>query len=368
MKTLIIHPGLPKTGTSALQVFFARNRAALRDKSVDYFPLGEFAAGVAGGISAGNAAHLATALMPADHPDAAPKPALHFSALTRAIAASPCQTGLLSSEFLAGADPERLRRWVDSLQAAGLTVRCVYFIRSQTQLLSSMYVQYVKRSLCRETPEAYVERSFRATPYLHHASFYKSQCDIFGAGNVTLRLYEDALKTGLIETFLEAAGICPRSLDIRSPAINTGLSPAELAIMRELNKFRPHTRLSDALTQNARQSGSAAPGDVYAFLPAALTAELEAYFAPENAELAKLYFGREELFPAAATAVAPNDKIGEVSQTDLVNVLGGLLVRYDERLAYVEAQLAAASRSPLRRLARAVARAAPRLQKQAALF
>ena len=358
MKTLVIHPGLPKTGTCALQVFLARNRAALRDKSVDYFPLGEFSSAAAGRISSGNAADLAKALMPPDHPDTAPNPATHFAALTRAIAASPCQTGLLSSEFLAGADPDRLRNWVTTLTAAGLTVKSVYFIRGQTQLLSSMYVQYVKRSLCRETPEAYVERTYRATPYLHHASFYKTHAAIFGAGNVTIRLYEDALKTGLIETFLDAAGICHRNLDTISPTINTGLSPAELAIMRELNKFRPHTRLSDALVQNARQAGTAAPGDIYSFLPADLTAELEDYFAPENAELAKLYFGREELFGPRALSNTPI-KIGDFSQTDLVNVLGGLLVRYDERLAHLESQVAAASTSPLRRLARKLTRSPP---------
>lgn len=356
MKDLIIHSGLPKTGTSALQVFFARNHAAFRQKSVDYFRLGDFAAAANGGISAGNAMSLATALLPENHREAASSPAQHFATLTRAIAASPCQTGLLSSEFFADADPGRMHAWVKNLKAAGLTVRSVYFIRAQTQLLSSMYVQYVKRSLCRETPEAYVERTYRATPYLKHASFYKTHAEIFGAGNVTIRLYEDGLKTGLIKTFLEAACISAEKLDTAIPAINSGLSPAELAIMRELNKFRPHTRLSDVLVHNARLAGTASPGETYAFLPPGLAAEIEAYFAAENAELAKLYFGREHLFPARSPANSPG-KIGEFSQTDLVNVLGGLLVRYDERLADLESQLAAARATPFRRLARAVARA-----------
>jgi hypothetical protein len=354
MKTLLVHSGLPKTGSSALQVFLARNHAALRQKSIDYFPLGEFAAAASGQISAGNAATLATALMPAAHPDAAPNPAQHFAALTRAIAASPCQTGLLSSEFLAGADPNRLRNWAATLRAAGLTLKSVYFIRQQTQMLCSMYVQYVKRSLCRETPEAYIERTYRAVPYLNHASFYKAHAEIFGAGNVTIRLYEDALQTSVIEAFLEAAGISRASLDTNIPTINTGLAPAELAIMRELNKFRPHTRLSDVLVHNARLAGTAAPGEVYGFLPQNLTAELDAYFAAENTELAKIYFGRDELFSARAPASAPI-KIGDFSQTDLVNVLGGLLVRYDERLAHLESQLAARAH-PLRRLARKMRR------------
>lgn len=357
MKTLLIHAGLPKTGSSALQVFFARNHAALRQKSIDYFPLGEFAAAATGQISAGNASCLATALIPAAHPDAAANPTQVFAAVTRAIAAGRCQTGLLSSELLADADPERLRNWAATIRAAGITLKSVYFIRQQSQMLCSMYVQYVKRSLCRETPEAYIERTYRAAPYLNHASFYKTHAEIFGAGNVTVRLYEDALQTSVIETFLEAAGISQASLDTNIPTINTGLAPAELAIMRELNKFRPHTRLSDFLVHNARLAGTAVPGESYAFLPPALAADLDAYFAAENAELAKLYFGREELFSARAPASTPI-KIGEFSQTDLVNVLGGLLVRYDERLADLESHLAAGRANPLRRLARKIRRVA----------
>jgi len=359
MKTLVIHAGLPKTGSTALQVFLARNHAALRRQSFDYFRLGEFEAGSAGKISSGNGFLIARSLLPAGDPSFTENPAAHLAALTRAIAASPCETGILSSEYFAHADPARLRDWAESLTAAGLRVRLAYFIRDQVQALSSMYVQYVKRSHCRETPEAYVARTYREVPYLSHECFYQTQCGVFGAENVICETYEAALAApgGISARFLGMIGADASAMRCETETFNNGLNPAELAIMRELNKFRPHTRLSDQLMENARQAGQAQAGETYTFLPPDLCREIETHFAAGNAEMARTCFGRETLFPAGRLANAPV-AIGEVSQTDIINVLGGLLVRYDERLAYLESQLAAARATPLKRLVRKLTPAA----------
>jgi len=357
MKRLIVHAGLPKTGSTALQVFLARNHAALRRQSFDYFRLGAFDEGRAGKISSGNGFLIARSLLPEGDPNAAETPAAHLAALTRAIAASPCETGLLSSEYFAHCDPARLQTWVAGLRAAGCRIQLIYFIREQTQALSSMYVQYVKRSHCREAPEDYVARTYRDVPFLKYASFHASQCDIFGPDNIICHTYESALAApgGLCAAFLSAIGADAASLPMPAETVNTGLTTSELAIMRELNKYRPHTRISDQLLDNARQAGTAQAGETYAFLPPALRREIETYFAAENTELARRVFGLDTLYPPTPLSNAPVE-IGEFSQTDLVNVLGGLLIRYDERLAHLESQLA--RRTPLKRLIRKLTPAA----------
>jgi hypothetical protein len=358
MKNLIIHPGLPKTGTSALQVFLARNHAALRRQSIDYFQLGEFDKGGAGQISSGNGFFIARSLLPEGDQAATEHPKSHLAALTRAIAASDCETGLLSSEYFVHCDPSALQTWVEELRAAGIRPKLAYFIRAQDQLVSSMYVQYVKRSHCRETPEAYAARTYRGLPCLKHASFYKIQLGIFGDGNVTVRVYEDAIKTknGLCLAFLDAIGADPAGLLFDMRDVNLGLSPGQLAIMRQLNKYRPHTRLSDQLVHNAGMAGAAA-GEIYNLLPPAMTAEIQDYFAAENAEIAKLCFNGSTLFPAGDRANAEAANLDEIPTQELVNVLGGLLVRYDERIADLEAQLRHAANRPWRRLARKLATA-----------
>jgi hypothetical protein len=354
MKALIIHAGLPKTGTSALQVFLARGHDALRRQSFDYFKLGDFKKAGAGQITSGNGSLVARSLLAKDDPSGGAAPDQSLAALDKAIAASDCETGLLSSEYFAHCAPERLKSWTAGLREAGITPKFLYFIRAQDQLLSSMYVQYVKRSHCRETPEAYAARMYREVPYLKHASFHKTQLDIFGPGNVICRVYERAVQTpdGLATSFLEAIGADPAGLAGQTQNVNLGMTPAELAIMRELNKYRPHTRLSDQLAQNAGIAGITARGEVYRILPPEMVAEIHSYFAAENAEMAKLCFAGEAMFPASPRANAPTANLDEFSPHDLVNVLGGLLVRYDERIAHLESLLDQEAHRPWRRLAR----------------
>ena len=63
-RQLIIHIGLPKTGSTAAQTFFARNREALLSHSIDYLPIGEFHDGEIGRIASGNGAYLARSMLP----------------------------------------------------------------------------------------------------------------------------------------------------------------------------------------------------------------------------------------------------------------------------------------------------------------
>jgi hypothetical protein len=339
MNTLIIHGGIPKTGTSSLQVFFARNRGRLIERGVDYLPIGDFASGNAGLISTGNGVFVARSLLPDGNASILDDPAPHLGAFEQAVAASACETFLLSSEYFANADPARLKNWVEELRARGIAARLVYFIRAQDQLLSAMYTQFVKRSHCRETADEFAARVYKDRPHLRHASFHAGRCEGFGATNVRCLIYEETLTrpNGLFLMFLEAAGIDPAGLNFELDDVNTGLSAAEIAIMRRLNKYRPEMRFSDLLVQNARLAGMV-PGNVHRLLSAEMLNEVRAFFAGENAELARRCFGREQLFPCAEEAGPAS--VAPVSLEEAIDVLGGLLVRYDERLTALESALA----------------------------
>ena len=108
-----------------------------------------------------------------------------------------------------------------------------------------------------------------------------------------------------------------------------------------LNRFRPRMRFSDAVIENAAQFGSAASGQIHNFVPRALVAEMDRFFTQENAKLARQYFHREELFSGGALQGEPQDvSVDDLSMSDLIAFFGGLLVRYDDRLAALEARVA----------------------------
>jgi hypothetical protein len=339
MKTLIIHGGLPKTGTSSLQVFFARNRGNLLARGVDYLPIGDFSSGSAGLISTGNGVFVARSLLPDGDPSNVDDPKLHLDAFAQSAMASAEDILLLSSEYFANADPARLKLWVEALRGQGIAARLIYFVRAQDQLLSAMYTQFVKRSHCQETADEFAARVYKDRPHLRHASFHAGRCAAFGDGNVECLIYEETLlrPKGLFLMFLEAARINPAGLDFAFDDVNTGLSAVEIAIMRRLNKYRPEMRFSDLLVKNARLAGME-PGNVHRLLSAEMLREIRTFFAAEKAELARRCFGREQLFPYGADAgpVAT----ASISLEEAIDVLGGLLVRYDERLTALESALA----------------------------
>jgi hypothetical protein len=362
MKKLIFHAGLPKTGSSALQVFLARNQNALRRQSIDYFRLGEFDRGHAGLISSGNGYFVARSLLYDGNPDAADTPQAHLAAVRAAIAASDCDTGLLSSEIFADCDTGRLQKFVEDLRRDGVTAKFIFFVRAQDQLICSLYIQVVKRQQLRDGPEAFARHVYPRSPYLKYANFYKTHRAIFGPDNVTVCSYEQAMagNGGLCQSFLNAIGATATGLAFNDNDVNLALSPGQLAIMRELNKFRPHMRIADHLVENNSTAGITQRGETHHILAPDLSHEIKAYFAAENAELAALCFGGENPFPDLPISGAPIADLEAISPQEIIDVLGGLLVRYDERLAHLESELERAANSPWKRLVRKLARASRR--------
>jgi hypothetical protein len=342
LKELIFHIGSPKTGSSALQVFLAKNRSSLLEKGVDYLPIGEIALGAAGKVSSGNGAFLSRCILPGDATARIPDGERYIEEFFDAVAESRADLGIVSSELFFGANGRALSGLIARLREMGVKPRCFYFIRSQVQSLASTYMQLVKRHGCVEQPADYVAREYKRRKFLKHHSFYLGQCDLFERQNVICQTYESAMEAenGLFHATLEALSIGSEGLDLEIPDINTSISTRDLCIMLLLNRFHPRMKFSDMVIDNAVQFGSAASGQVHNFLPHALVEEIDRYFEEENARMAKDYFHRAELFPPRKSrGEQEHVSIDSLSMADLIGFFGGLLVRYDERLASLETRL-----------------------------
>ena len=349
MKELVFHIGTPKTGSSALQVFLARNRQNFLDRKVDYLPIGEISLGAAGKISSGNGAFLSRTVLPAGAPARIADGERVVRECLEAVQNSNADLGIISSELFVYAEAQALSAIIAELRKMGIVPRCFYFIRSQVQCLASIYMQQVKRHSCTEQPMQYIGRAYKNIHFLRHHSFYREQCALFGASNVLCRTYDAAIETkkGLFHAMLNALSVGADSLDFAIEDVNTSMSTRELSIMLLLNRFHPRMRFSDTVIENAAQFGSAASGQIHNFLPRALVAEMDQFFAKENAKIARQYFHREQLFSAAPLQGEHQDvSVDSLSVADLIAFFGGLLVRYDDRLAALEARLAKQSAAP----------------------
>jgi len=246
MPILFIHCGAPKTGTSFLQVLFARYAAALADAGIVYPETSSHAAASAGEITSGNGVEMANFLDPTLPHEIVDKEAFPDELRRIAKAANGCHL-LYSSEFISFVDTERSARLVATITEIGYTPRIVYCVRDIGRAAISTYSQQVKRH-----GESRSFRDFLAgwDPYYE----WNLQCKIrnFGQDNVRIYNYEEH-RGRLAELFFRDI----LELDFvpyETERINRSLTLKELELMRTLNGHFPvphreglSTFVSDAL-------------------------------------------------------------------------------------------------------------------------
>jgi hypothetical protein len=336
MKSLILHIGIPKTGSSALQVFCAQNRKALLAQSLDYFELGEFALGARGKISSGNGAHLARSFLKPQGAGYKPDREQQLAALDRHITASSCETGLLSSEIFIFAEDAALAKFSEWLAVRGVSLRFFYFIREQVQFLTSSYIQQVKRHACTEPSEDYILRVYEKIPHIKYSRLFERLAKIASPDRILCRSYHDTrgLEHGVSDVFLSHFGLDSQGMKFAESSVNVSLDLTEIKIMLALNRLKPRMVFSDLLVENAARKGRKNSDLTQQLLSREALATIESYFAEDNARFARSYFGRDNLFEPRAEGVAA--PAAEPSLAEVVEVFGGLLVRFDERLLALE--------------------------------
>jgi hypothetical protein len=133
-KTLYLHIGMGKTGTTALQLFFADNRHALEQQGILYPKLGEVS----------SAHHKLSPHVPRfleqtwnfmSASDWAPQ-----------VANTRCQCILLSSELISRTSPEKVGPFCDSVRAL-FDLKVVIYVRRQDDIVMASYNQHIKSGM-----------------------------------------------------------------------------------------------------------------------------------------------------------------------------------------------------------------------------
>lgn len=225
---IILHIGATKTGTTALQSYWASQRQSLQEQGVTYprlFPPNE-----PFDESAGNAFPIARL---ATHNDS-PQPMLDRLATELEKTTTP--RVLLSSEALGGlarghqASPH-LQPLAATLLASAKKVRIIFAYRGLVDHAWSQYAEYCRRRGEKRRFGDFIQQF--NSPLLTIARHYRA---VFGAEQVTFVDYDHA-KTRLIPFFSDVLDLPSMDMDsdIKNGTINPSMNAVETEMARHLN-------------------------------------------------------------------------------------------------------------------------------------
>ncbi len=226
MTTLWLHVGPPKTGTSALQVFFARNAEALRRQGLLY-PWGEAARD--GRVSSGNARWLAD--WEGDYPRRLPQAKVLKRLLARGW------NVLLSSEYFVTAEDRVMR----ALPALAGDVKVLVYVREQADtVVSGLASSMARNPDLPPIPLPDHAANFWCSLYGRTADYLDYLAELYGRKNIRVRSYKQA-RGRLARDAVEAMGLTPEGFDFTPLRVNETprqkpSDPRVIAGLREVSR------------------------------------------------------------------------------------------------------------------------------------
>ena len=235
-RRLVLHIGMGKTGSSALQAALVRNRELLAAAGVHYPRHASDPIVLRGGASIGNG----EALLPCLAPLAGQTEEQAAAALDRlcgVLREAEADTVVYSSEMLFYFTPELLTTVRDRIAALGVRLDLVLYVRDYAPLIASSYAERVKRDRYTGTLDDYVQEYVLMPPLGRASDRLRHIEEVLGEGHVTV-LHFDTERGRLVAGFFEdVLGIHDLSgYDLEVPStINRSLTSREIEWMRLMN-------------------------------------------------------------------------------------------------------------------------------------
>lgn len=294
----VVHIGVPKTGSTALEVFLGANRAALGNDGILYPAF----------IERGFAHHDLAFLVSGGYPEWATPQERSLDELLHAlrmeVGAHPRYRRLiLSSEnFYWLAPPEKVRDLLAGLGHAPDRVAIVVYVRRQEDAIESWYNQIVKAQGYAGTFRQCIAEFDALWDY---SSRLARWADVFGHERIVLRTYPDDSGTAfdVRHDFTGLLGLDPARYAYAPERPNQRLLRDLLEFQRTINQLPLGTIDKRRFHKQLIALSHAAPDSLLADAPLHTRATRQSVcdrYAAGNRQLARRHFGREMLFPAVA--------------------------------------------------------------------
>ena len=227
-RELILHAGAPKTGSSALQVAFARNEAVLEELEVHHPGGSSSRRALKGRTTSGNAVAVARFLSTGREDLRAE--AINF--LDQSLSQGKATT-LLSAESLYFARSEMLAEIRRVAEPRGVAVSAVIYVRDMLPWALSRYAQQVQRSRFTGSLADFLQLQADSFQVKNRIEAF---VDALGHDRVRV-IHYDTVAPELVTHFFETVlGWRAENTPVRRPGIvNRSLTRREVGWMREVN-------------------------------------------------------------------------------------------------------------------------------------
>jgi hypothetical protein len=287
-KTLVLHIGMGKTGTTALQHFFWSNRRALEAHDIDYPSYGSVA----------EAHHLISPHVPPFLKDAWKfktvddwAPRLRKSGQSRI---------LLSSELMARALPEVAEGFCEAVKAH-FDLKVVMYVRRQDKMIMADFNQLVKSGSQKRELERVLERQIKRFDY---EKLIRPWAASVGNDNVIVRPYErqqfhggDIRRDFAWHVFdLELTEAFELSRQHANPRLSLSALEYRLHLNKLIDDAAESSRFNDVLlAYSAREDESTQSAfSTQSLLPAAARNHILACCRESNETVARAYMNRRD--------------------------------------------------------------------------
>ncbi|MCK5917021.1 MAG: hypothetical protein KAG34_01255 [Cocleimonas sp.] len=243
-KIIYLHIGMPKTGTSSIQVFLAKNIDALLANDTSYPELESLKIAKKGRVTSGNMGIISRALLPAFHsdfPESVDRIEL-LAKLENTIQTSKAKKIILSSEFLAVVPKEGLIQLYNILKKSKHQIKIIIYLRAQERFIQSVYAQRVKRHGEVEPIEKFIQQRLKENSILNYYNLLNKFSKVFGKNNLIIRVYEkeQLINSNLLDDFLDSIGLKAENIfSTNKKWVNKALGKKTIFLSRIINRYMP---------------------------------------------------------------------------------------------------------------------------------
>lgn len=347
MKTLYLHIGTPKTGTSALQYFCAGNRKILEEKGIYYPDLGFRFPDIGKHRNAHFLSYKEYINKKEKLRDHEAEKKIREEGIQKLEEAFQTHdTILISDEHIwneAEMTTEILPALYQHFMEQGVQIKIIVYLRRQDQVIQSFWAQKIKESST-ITFESYMETEKYRRFRLDYATRIQEFEDIVGKDHLIVRCYEKQQYQGeqktIMSDFLDILGLeLTEEYKNSEKVYNVSLEGIYLEVKRLFNslpQFKKHKNyMVDLLKEQQAidyQNNALERKKMY-FTPEA-EKEFMQKFEEENFTVAKKYLNRENgklFFENYLDEIQEGNTGMDYSSKELMQICGNMLIRLNEK-------------------------------------